>query len=139
MIHPVYERLLSEITEETERKVFQVLLDHVGEHVTRPQMVLEVFGVYVQQKELAGSKEDRKIRVCVEALQRKEFPISASSGEAGYILAADEHSVDAYIAELVSRQTNLEHKVGAVRRSKRWIPLLMEWKSSRPAVQARLL
>ena len=137
-VHPVYDMLLAEITDELERKVLQVLIDHAGTRVTRPQLVFEVFGVYVQQKELASSVEDRKNRECIERLQKRDYPIMASSGQAGYVLAADETVLDAYIAEIGSRIENMKEKQSALHRSRRWIGFIRQWKENRPAKQLDL-
>lgn len=136
--HPVYDQLLSEITDELERKVLQVLIDKAGTRVTRPQLVYEVFGVTVEQAELSASTEDRRIRECIESLQRRDYPIMASSGQPGYVLAADESVLDAYIAEIGSRIANMQEKQSALRRSRRWISFIRQWREGRPAVQLNM-
>ena len=133
--HPVYDQLLAEVTDDLERKVLQVLVDRAGVRVTRPDLVLQVFGVTVEQAELSASTEDRKIRECIERLQRRDYPIMASSGTPGYVLAADETVLDAYIAEIGSRIANMQEKQSALRRSRRWIKFIQLWKESRPAKQ----
>lgn len=136
--HPVYDHLLAEITDELERKVLQVLIDKAGTRVTRPQLVYEVFGVTVEQAELSASTEDRKIRECIENLQKRDYPIMASSGQPGYVLAADESVLDAYIAEIGSRIANMQEKQSALRRSRRWISFIRQWKENRPVVQLNM-
>ena len=136
--HPVYDHLLAEITDELERKVLQVLIDKAGTRVTRPQLVYEVFGVTVEQAELSASTEDRRIRECIESLQRRDYPIMASSGQPGYVLAADESVLDAYIAEIGSRIANMQEKQSALRRSRRWISFIRQLREARPAVQLNL-
>lgn len=118
---PVYDQLLSEITDDLQRRVFQALADHAGEKVTRPDLVFAVFGHYVQQGALGNNTDDRKIRECIEALQMREYPILSSSGEAGYVLLADEAELDKYVAELASRRERLSEKIGALQRSRRRI------------------
>jgi len=61
---PVYELLLKDVTDDLERKVLSALINHAGERVTRPQLVFEIFGKYVQSCELANNTDDRKIREC---------------------------------------------------------------------------
>ena len=81
---------------------------------------------------------DRQNRAIIEMLQDKGYPIVASSGTAGYVLAADEATTEAYIAELVSREENLRNKIRSVRASKRWIPFIREWRANKPAKQDRV-
>jgi hypothetical protein len=134
-VHPVYDQLLAEITDELERKVLQVLIDHAGTRVTRPQLVMDIFGIEVEQAELTGNYQDRQIRECIEHLQKRDYPIMASSGTPGYVLAADETVLDAYIAEIGSRIANMQEKQSALRRSRRWIGFIRQWKEGRPAQQ----
>lgn len=136
--HPVYDLLLAEISDATERKVLEAFLQKPGERISRPDLVFAVFGVYVQQKELSASKEDRKNRECIESLQRKGYPIISSSGEPGYILAADDEETEAYIVELGSRAQMLQEKIKALRDSKKWTPFIRQWREQRQASQARL-
>lgn len=136
---PVYDLMLSGVTEEFLRKVLTVLIEHAGERVTRPQFVFEVFGVICTQGTLSNSKEDRQIRDAIEQLQQREYPILSSSGAAGYILAIDDSELDAYVAEIVTRQNSLAEKATALRKSRRWIGIIREYKTNKPAVQARLL
>lgn len=133
--HPVYDLLLQEVTDELERKVLSALIDHAGEKVTRPELVFAVYAVYVQQGALSSSLEDRKIREAIERLQRREYPILASSGAAGYVLACDDTELDSYIGEIVSRQNTLLEKERALRRSRRWINYIREYKANAPAKQ----
>jgi hypothetical protein len=116
----------------------QVLIDCAGTRVTRPQLVYKVFGITVEQAELSASTEDRQIRECIERLQKRDYPIMASSGQPGYVLAADESVLDAYIAEIGSRIANMQEKQSALRRSRRWITFIQQWKQSRPAQQLGL-
>jgi hypothetical protein len=139
----VYDQLLSEITDDMERAVMKVLIEHAGERVTRYLLLKEVhgFGAYewAEKHGLANSTADRQNREIIERLQAKDYPIVSSSGQAGYILAADDETTDSYVAELVSRRANLDEKIDHVRKSKRWVKFIREWKANRPAVQTRLL
>jgi len=128
--HPVYDLLLQDVTDELERKVLSALIAHAGEKITRPELVFSVYGVYVQQSSLNASLEDRKIREAIERLQRKEYPILASSGAAGYVLASDDAELDSYLGEIVSRQNTLIEKERALRRSRRWIKFIREYKTN---------
>ncbi len=138
-MHPVYAQLLDEVTDDLERKVFEALAEHAGERVTRPQLVLMVFGVYVSQDKLSASNEDRKIRECIERLQAKNFPILASSGKAGYILTDDDRIFHEYISELMSRREQLEAKVRHLYAARQKAAEMRRWRDNPPeAVQTRL-
>jgi hypothetical protein len=140
--HPVYDLLLADITEEMERAVLTMLLEHAGERVNRYELLEAVHGAearaWAEKHGLANSKEDRQNRECIEALQRKDYPIYSSSGEAGYILAIDEKAADTYITEIGSRIKAMEAKKDALTRSKRMIPFIRQYKETRPAIQVRL-
>ena len=142
MIHPVYDQLMEGITDKMTRSVLDVLIQHAGERVTRLDLLEHVHGWNVRDQAekhgLANSTEDRQNRAIIEMLQDKGYPIVASSGTAGYVLAADEATTEAYIAELVSREENLRNKIRSVRASKRWIPFIRDWRANKPAKQDRL-
>jgi len=97
--------------------------------------VFGVFGEYVQNSQLANNANDRRVREAIERLQQREFPILASSGAAGYVLAADDSELDAYLAEIISRQNQLMEKERALRRSRKWIKYINEYKLGAPAKQ----
>ena len=131
----VYEQLLAEITDTLERKVFQVLAEVPGERVTRPELVLRVFGIPVAQGSLGSNPEDRKIRKCIERLQGRGFPILASSGEAGYWMETDPTEIETYIAELESRRERMAEKIRSLRRAK-GVASQINWKAKpQPASQ----
>lgn len=137
--HPVYDKLLEGITEPMERAVLENLIEHAGERVTRYELLEAVHGLkareWAEAHGLANSTEDRQNREIIETLQSKDYPIVSSSGTAGYVLAADEETTEKYVAELVSRSNNLNDKINSLRRSKKWIRFIREWKANRPAVQ----
>ena len=54
MITTIYEQLIAEITDEDERKIFDVLLDADGRRVTREELVKEVYGVDVNSNTADG-------------------------------------------------------------------------------------
>jgi hypothetical protein len=126
-----------------ERKVMQTLIDRAGERVTRYELLETVHGpeacAWAKKHGLANSTEDRQNREIIEHLQAKEYPIVSSSGQAGYILAADEETTDNYLKEMIGRRESLDKKISAVRKSKHWISFIREWKANRPATQTRLL
>lgn len=141
--HPVYDMLLAEIDDAMERAVFMALLERAGARVTRYELLEKVHGpkalAWAQENGLANSTGDRQNRECIERLQARDYPIVSSSGQAGYILAADDETTEAYISEIGSRIQQMQLKQEALRRSKRWIKFIREYKDSRPMVQARLI
>ena len=136
--HPVYEMIKQQVTDEFEQDVLHVLVRHAGKRVTRPQLVFELTGKSIAQSALGNSTDDRKVRQAIEHLQLLEFPILASSGEPGYILATSDTELDAYLAEISSRQTQLLEKEQALRRSRRWIRVLEEFHENGPMQQASM-
>ncbi len=136
--HPIYDLLMHDVTEPLERSVLNVLIEHAGQKVSRPDLVFKVFGHYVQSKELANNQDDRKIRECIERLQQKSFPILASSGSAGYVLADSDAELDSYLAEIESRRNTLLEKEKALRSSRRWIRSIQEYKAHGPMKQGSM-
>jgi hypothetical protein len=127
--------LLQEVTEDFERQVLAVLIDRAGLKVTRPELIFELFGVVIPQANLASSTEDRRIRQAIENLQRREYPILSSSGQAGYILATDDQDLDVYVGEIVSRVSQLKEKAESLRKSRRWIRFIREYRENKPPAQ----
>jgi hypothetical protein len=125
--HPVYDQLLSEVTDDLERQVLQVLIERAGTKTSRPDMVFAVFGIYVQASQLADSTEDRKIRECIERL-RATWPIVSSSGEAGYILEDNEASILEFAKEQESRADKNRRNA---RLAYGWIPKARSIKEAR--------
>ena len=134
-----YDRLLSEITDETERKVLAVFVEHSEKRLMREDLIFHVFGRYPKPDEdLVMNTEDRKIRECIERLQRKDWPIISSSGKPGYILTTDVSQAEQYVTEIGARIKNLQAKRDALTRSKGRIPTIIEIKRE-IASQSRLL
>jgi hypothetical protein len=125
--HPVYDQLLTEITDTLERQVLQVLIERAGTKTSRSDMVFAVFGIYVQASQLADSTEDRKIRECIERL-RATWPIVSSSGEAGYILEDNEASILEFAKEQESRADKNRRNA---RLAYGWIPKARSIKEAR--------
>jgi hypothetical protein len=139
---PVYDLLLKDITDETERRLLDVLLDQAGERISRIDLVEAVHGLdarlLAEKVGIGNSTHDRQNREIIERLQGRDYPIVSSSGVGGYTLAADDATTEAYIAEIGSRIEQMQAKCTALRRSRRWIPFIKEWKAGRPAVQVPL-
>lgn len=114
-----YEIMLQTSPQDLPKKVMEVLefafTNSPGLNVTRQDMILNVFGVFVEKSRLANSKEDRQIREAIEALQRDGYPVISSSGKPGYRLAVDDQDIEEYIIELESRRKQLEEKIRCLR------------------------
>lgn len=138
--HPVYEQLLSEIDDVLERRVFQVFLDHQGERISRSALIKIIFDVDVSPDHLANDIHDRQIREVIERLQNRDYPILASSGQAGYILTDDDAEIAAYIAEISSRAERMREKVVHLYGARKRAAQMRAWRANPPdAVQARLI
>ena len=136
--HPIYDLLLEGVGDDLERRVLTALIKHAGKRLSRPGLVFEVHGIYVQQNEINSSAEDRQNREAIERLQRSGYPIIASSGQAGYKLGGDFEELDDYVKELASRKMNLEEKIRYLRQARKWIPFIQQWITDRPLVQERM-
>jgi hypothetical protein len=88
-LHPVYQRLLEEITDDLQRQILTIFLERPGQRLHREQLVAMIFHKYIRRDQVANSSEDRKIRECIEDL-RETWPIVSSSGESGYIFQIEE-------------------------------------------------
>ena len=117
-MNTVYEQLVSEITDEDERKVFDVLLQADGQRISRVELVKEVFGVVVEPESLANSVEDRKVREIIHRLRERDYPIVSSSGAAGYTMKASAEEMDIYIADQASRKAKIQDNIDHAYRSK---------------------
>jgi hypothetical protein len=136
--HPIFDLLLEGVNDELERKVLSALIKYAGKRLSRPNLVLEVQGIYVKQVNIYSSQEDRRNREAIERLQRKGYPIIASSGQTGYMLGGNEAELDEYVRELASRKMNLEEKIKFLNGSKKWIPFIRQWITHRPIYQEKL-
>lgn len=123
-----YQELLERIDDETERKVFEALASHLGQPITRRELVQEVFGLHCDHADLSQCPHDRICRKCIERLRLRRFPIVASSGEAGYTLVADENRIDSYIAEEVDRANHIRNKIDMLRQARPVSVSLRHWK-----------
>jgi hypothetical protein len=141
--HPVYQRLLAEMTDADEAAVLKVLLEHIGQHVTRLDMIEAIQGLearcYAQKHGLTGNTDDRRNRKAIERLQARDFPIAATSSQSGYVLVADDEVLEASITEIGNRIKTLDAKKEALERSRSLVPLLREYRRSLALRQERLL
>ncbi len=127
----VYELLIAEITDEDERKVFDVLLRADGQRVTRQELVKEVYGVDVDG-ELSDSSKDRQVRLCINRLRERDYPIVSSSDAAGYTMKSSPEEMEAYISQLRSRIEKLQANIDHAYRSKRITELVRTWRETNP-------
>lgn len=136
----VYERILSEVNDGNERKVFDVLVKHIGTRITRQQLVFEIWGIEIPNDAVADSNEDRIVRKCIWRLREKGFPIISSSGSAGYKLIADTAEIDKTIAEFAARIESEQDTIRNLYKSKQKADQIRRWRETiEPAVQPRLL
>ena len=137
MITTIYEQLIAEITDEDERKIFDVLLDADGRRVTREELVKEVYGVDVNSNTLASSVEDRKVRAIIHRLRERDYPIVSSSGQSGYTMKANPEEMDIYIAEQASRKEKIQDNIDHAYRSKGKARLVKECRDAMRYVESR--
>jgi hypothetical protein len=123
-----YQSILDSLTDDLERKVFQVLSDHFGLPITRVEIISLVYGIDIEKAKLSDSRQDRAIRKCIENLRSKDYPIVASSGEAGYFLTDNQNEIDACVAEERARVRNIEKKIEHMQRSRRLAHDLHLWR-----------
>lgn len=140
-MHPdeFYQSILMQVNDELERRVFEVLSAHVGEQVTRADLIEAVYGPDQYTGNLAMNGHDRAIRKCIEHLSEKDFPIVSTSGDSGYCLTDDPAAIDRCVAENLSRQKHLEARIDHLRRSKKLAQDLRRWRQgAHLPVQARM-
>lgn len=136
----VYERILESVDPGLERQVFDVLVANLGVFVTREFLISTIWGVEVPTSDLANSSFDRQIRVCIQRLRDKDFPIVSSSGHPGYGLKADESDIDQTIAELRSKIDSLQNSINHLYRSKKKAHDIRTFRETvQPATQPVLL
>lgn len=127
-MHPqtFYQSILEGITDDQERRVFQVLSERVGQAVTRAELICAVYG----KPETAAEEEahDRAIRKCIETLRGKDYPIVSTSSEAGYALTDDPEAIDRCVAEERSRIQRTQSKIDHLLRSKGMAHDLRQWR-----------
>ena len=86
---PFYDKILSEITDQTVRDVYTTIRDYVGEshRITKESVSLVLWGKYTDST-------DRTIRECVETLHSVYgVPICTDSGKAGYYMPENEREL----------------------------------------------
>lgn len=128
----IYELLIAEITEEDERKVFDVLLRSDGQRVTRQELLLEVYGIDVDSSKVSISSKDRQVREIIRRLRERDYPIVSSSDHAGYTMKSSPDEMEAYIAQLRSRIEKLQANIDHAYRSKRIAELVKTWRDTNP-------
>jgi hypothetical protein len=115
---PQYDQLLADLAagqlNTLEHQVLE-LLTNVPQGLTRYDLLEKAFGPearqFAEERGLANSTDDRKIRETIESLRNKGVPIVSSSGKAGYRLDTSQEAVGAMIAEWQSRINNLQERI----------------------------
>lgn len=123
-----YQSILDSITDRDERHLFVILSEHVGQPMSRSDLIQEFFGVRVRPEELANNPHDRMIRKIIENLRNRDYPIVSSSGEAGYMLTDDQDAIDACVAEERARVRKIEEKITHMQRSRKLAHDLHLWR-----------
>jgi len=102
--HPVYDRILESITDDTVRDVYcQIRDSHGKDHAISKESV----SLVIWQKYTPST--DRVIRECVEILHETYgVPICSNSGRAGYYMPANRAELDEYLAEMRSRRNKID-------------------------------
>lgn len=121
----VYELLVAEIADEDKRKVFDLLLNAGGSHVTREELSVEVYGEFTPIN-------DRKVRKVIQWLRELDYPIVSSSGAAGYTMQSSPKEMESYIAQMRSRIEVLQSNIDHAYRSQRVAELVRTWRESNP-------
>jgi hypothetical protein len=106
---PIYDKLLSEVTDELEKRILDILLninENTAGGITRQQLVLALYGYWPDN--LSNDPCDRIVRKAIEHL-RENWPITSSSGGGGYRLSEDEDEIKAFAAEQESRAEKNRH------------------------------
>jgi hypothetical protein len=114
----IYDQILSEVTDDLERRILKYLSAHPDQPVRREQIIRDIFGRNVEREKLAADHDDRKLRLAISNLQKNGAPILASASSAGYVFSDDPEQLSAYIAELESRREELSRKIEGLRRSR---------------------
>lgn len=134
-----YQEILSRITDDLQKQVFDVLGARLGEAVLRTELIEIIFGDHVESSELENNPHDRAIRECIEALRSKDFPIISSSSKAGYCLSDDEEAIERCVAEYRSRTSHMQERITHLLRSKSVAHDLHQWRrGTELPMQARM-
>lgn len=141
---PQYDHLLADLAAgqlaELERQVLENLTKN-PQGLTRYELIETIFGpVYrynAEERGLANSTEDRKIREAIESLRNNGVPVVSSSGKAGYRLDTSPEAVDAMISEWQSRINNLQERIRTASRFCK-IQLPHNTNPPSPTIQGRL-
>ena len=113
--HPIYDRILASITDETVRAVYHVLKNHVGKDnaISLNDLTLAVFPndpvVLVIEKgkptRKASETRTREIREAIEIMRNQPYdiPVCSNSGRAGRYLPATPEELYECSAEYIAR------------------------------------
>ena len=114
-----YKQIVDSTPDDLPEKIMDVLTKayqtQPGANVTKQEIIRAVFGEPDFERNRVNSTKDRQVRDVIADLQLEGYPIIASSGKAGYRLAANVSEATQYIAELESRVSQLQGKIRALR------------------------
>jgi hypothetical protein len=116
---PRYDYIVATMPLDLGEKVMKVLeyayAVSPGVNVTKQDLIWNVFGKWIEKRDLIYCTEDRQIRDVIALLQLEGYPIIASSGKPGYRLDPDREEIETFCKELDARIEQLRQKVLALR------------------------
>ncbi len=128
-----YRHIVATMPEDLGAKIMKVLeyayAVSPGVNVTKQDLIWNVFGVWIEKRDLINSTEDRQIRDKIAELQLDGYPIIASSGKPGYRLDPNREEIEEFCKELEARMEQLRQKVLALRHPRKkyvYIPPVIE-------------
>lgn len=110
---PFYDDLIAAMPAGLERRVFDVLKEHVGEanKIRLDDLCREVLGAF-------NATTERQVREAIEVLRRDyHAPVISESGKSGRWLAADVAELQACINEMQNRHNHLGEVIRSLRQA----------------------
>lgn len=113
-----YQRILDELAngelDELQVKVFHFLRRVYPAPLTRRELIECIYGNRpADDEDLNNNTNDRKIRAAIAGMFELDYPISSTSGGAGYRIDIDTESWSELVNELESKKKTLEKKIEA--------------------------
>ena len=141
-----YRTLVSEIPYGIERKIYQILCNHVGENhaISLRDLAVLTFGHPTEYRLINGERVydfgdiERQTRKVIEILRREyHIPVMANSGKAGCWLAADADELEKTITEMVNRAHNMLEVANQLRQAR--IPSHDPWSCNKQTIMQEVL
>ena len=132
MSTPQYHQLRASITDDHIRKVFDVLLEHVGQ-----DNAINIDDIAHAVYQSRGDNAVRKARDVIEILRTDyRIPVCSTSGKTGRWLAASEEEKEMCIRDYAARLESTQKVINALRAAK--VPASSELRPVEKPVQQRL-